>query len=219
MSPIRRSGRRANKVAKPAPFCRADANPPPIATIRGGNTRLEWPEGIALDASGKIYVANSGFAPDFAGSITVYATGADGHVAPFATISGAKTGLRDCSAIALDPSGRIYVANGGGKFPGSVNVYPAGGHGDIAPIAIIGGPKTKLSSPAGIALDSKGRIYVVNPSKLPSSSSIQVYAAGSNGDAAPIATISGDQTELGNPQGVALDSNDDIYSQTMVWFR
>ncbi len=189
----------------------ADVNPPPIATIRGGNAQLNWPEGIALDSSGKIYIANSGVAPDFVGSITAYATNADGNVAPSATISGAKTGLRDCSAIALDSSGRIYVADGGGKFPGSVNVYPAGGHGDIAPIAVIGGSKTGLSSPTGVALDSKGRIYVTNTSKDPSSSAVEVYPAGSNGDVAPIATINGDQTELGNPQGVALDSNDNIF--------
>ena len=45
---------------------------PLIGVISGGNTRLQLPEGIALDSSGKINVANPGIAPDYAGSITIF---------------------------------------------------------------------------------------------------------------------------------------------------
>ena len=103
------------------------------------------------------------------------------------------------------------MTNGGRKFPGTVNVYPADGNANIAPIAIIAGLKTELSSPTGIALDSKGQIYVTNASKVPSFSAVEVYPVGSNGDVAPIATIRGNRTGLTNPQGVTLGANGDIY--------
>src|SRR6266581_804323 len=50
---------------------RATGNATPSAMITGGSTGLNRPVGIALDAAGRIYVANSGN-----NSITVYAAGA-----------------------------------------------------------------------------------------------------------------------------------------------
>ena len=42
---------------------------------------------------------------------------------------------------------------------------------------------------------------------------VNVYASGSNGDVAPIATISGSNTGLGYPDEIAVDSNLNVY----VW--
>ena len=54
----------------------------------GASTGLNGPTGIALDAAGNLYVANT-----LGNSITVYAPGASGDAAPVATISGGHTGL------------------------------------------------------------------------------------------------------------------------------
>lgn len=91
----------------------ANGNVTPIATIAGSNTGLRGPQGLAIDANGTLYVSNFGVLPGNlpANSITVYAPGASGNVAPIATIGGPNTGLRRPSAVALDASGRIYVAN------------------------------------------------------------------------------------------------------------
>ena len=56
-----------------------------------------------------------------------------------------------------------------------------------------------------MALDSTGNLYVSN------SDSITVYAPSAPGNAAPIRTISGAQTGLSNPLGVALDSAGCLY--------
>jgi sugar lactone lactonase YvrE len=64
----------------------------PTARIAGGNTGLSFPKGIALDAAGRIYVANTT-------SITVYETGASGNAAPIATIVGGNTGLAGATYI------------------------------------------------------------------------------------------------------------------------
>jgi len=57
------------------------------------------PEGVAVDASGKIYVANAGRGS----SITVYAANPSGTLneAPLATITGTNTGLNVASGIAV----------------------------------------------------------------------------------------------------------------------
>jgi sugar lactone lactonase YvrE len=191
----------------------ANADTPPIATIRGGNTRLDGPAPIVIGASGKIYVANAEY-PGSAGSVNVYQAGAQGNVAPIATIRGKKTGLHWCSGIALDSSDRIYVTNGGGasKLAPSITVYPADANGDLAPISTIAGRRTGLISPTGIALDSRGTIYVADAGRsFPSPGRVEVYPAGSNGNVAPIATISGKATHLYAPAAIALDSRARIY--------
>jgi len=176
-------------------------NEAPIATIYGSNTGMEGPGGIAVDSSGKIYV--TGPVLDAEGRLTgsegvaVYAAGSNGNVAPIAAITGNNTGLISPSGIAVDSSGKIYVADVGpnGNGPGSVFVYAAGSNGNVAPIAAISGSNTGLEVPApGIAVDSSGKIYVADDGPNGNGpGSVFVYAAGSNGSAAPIAAISGEQ--------------------------
>jgi DNA-binding beta-propeller fold protein YncE len=221
----------------------------PIGVIGGPKTGLADPQGITLDSSGKIYVANSGSEFDENDSITVYAAGSTGNVAPTATISGLNTGLDEPAGIALDSSRNIYVANEDG-FANSITVYPAGSNGNATP-TIISGSATKLSNPAGIAFDSTGsNIYVANDgliTEYPATSSgnvaptttitssdisfqvhgialdssnniyvtnedlIEVFAAGSTGSSTPTSVISGSNTDLDVPFGITLDSTADIY--------
>jgi DNA-binding beta-propeller fold protein YncE len=79
----------------------SDGNVLPIATISGTNTELSFPQGLALDSSVNIYVANFS-------TITVYAAGSKGNVAPIATIGGSNTGITELVGLALDSSGNIH---------------------------------------------------------------------------------------------------------------
>ena len=76
-------------------------NEAPLATITGSNTGLNNPAGIAVDASGMIYVTNT-YDRTF-GSITVYAANPSGTLneAPLATITGSNTGLYFPTGIAV----------------------------------------------------------------------------------------------------------------------
>jgi hypothetical protein len=172
----------------------ANGDAAPIATIRGSNTGLNYPLGIALDGAGNIYVANFG-----ASNILIFAAGASGNATPTAAIpiAGGNTAV----GIAVDGAGNIYVTNFGGN---SITVYAAGASGNATQIV---GNNTGLSDPYGIALDGAGNIYVANPGNL----SITVYAAGASGNATPIATIAGDMTGLNIPYGIALDGAGNIY--------
>src|SRR3989449_1756672 len=183
----------------------------PMAVIVGGDTRLESPVAVALDATGHIYLANFGVAVP---SITVYAPGASGNALPMAVITGDQTGLCDPFAIALDAAGKLYVAN---HCANSITVYAPGANGNVAPDhAIVGdqivGDHTGLSSPSGLALGASGSIYVANQGDLfGENASVEVFSSGASGNATPLARIAGASTGLIAPAGLALDAAGNIY--------
>jgi hypothetical protein len=86
-----------NSVTVHAPG--ANGNVPPIAVIQGGNTGLSQPVGIAVGFGHRLYVTNFGLPRPY--TVTVYPAGANGDVAPLATLTGSATGLAQPVAIAL----------------------------------------------------------------------------------------------------------------------
>ena len=195
----------------------SNAGTPPIGSIEGDKAGISSPFAVAVDKAGKVYVTNQvdGYEDD--GSITVYPAGRVGNVAPIAKIAGTrtgdKTGLKSPIGLAVDGSNKLYVLNEfGDSGSGSITIYSPGASGNVAPEATIadaaGGKHTQLHSPAGLALDAAGNIYVTNDR---ASNSITVYPAGSKGDVAPKAIISGSNTGLSTPRGIAIDSSGNIY--------
>ena len=195
----------------------SNAGTPPIGSIEGDKAGISSPFAVAVDKAGKVYVANQVDGYDNDGSITVYPAGSVGDVAPVAKIAGTrtgdKTGLKSPIGLAVDGSNKLYVLNEfGDSGSGSITIYSPGASGNVAPEATIadaaGGKHTQLHSPAGLALDAAGNIYVTNDR---ASNSITVYPAGSKGDVAPKAIISGSNTGLATPRGIAIDSSGNIY--------
>lgn len=178
----------------------ATGNVKPIQEITGPKTRLAHPHGIAVDGSGKIYVAN--LAPS---SVTVYAAGATGNAKPIEIISGSKTELTTPLGIALDSAnGDIYVSNGesGRSELGSITAYAAGSHGDVSPIGVIQGSKTRLYYPHYIAFDATRNIEVTNYNNT-----VTFYSARRTGNIAPVRIIAGIHTRIKDPIEVAVDSS------------
>jgi NHL repeat-containing protein len=172
----------------------------PITVISGSSTQLTQVEGIVVDRSGTIYVANHD-----TGTIVGFAPGASGNVAPSVVIGGMNTGLFAPQGLALDDSGNLYVTNCGacgGPQAGNYDVeeFSAGSNGNVAPVRRIGGPHTQFNQPWDIALDNRGRLFVVNSR----GNSIEVFGQRAHGDEAPIRVISGSNTQLNAPQGVAV---------------
>ncbi len=187
----------------------SNGNVAPNSTIGSFNAGLDGPQGIALDASGNIYVANASNS-----TVTVYPAGSNGSLAPIRTIGGSNTGLNHPTAIALDASSNIYVTNSGSEGGGTdtVTIYPAGSNGNVTPSSTIGGSNTGLSEPAGVALDASSNIYVTNSgSGSGGTGTVTVYRAGSSGSITPSSTIGGSNTGLGKPAGIALNASGDIY--------
>jgi len=166
------------------------------------------PTAVATPAPPKltatIYVSNGN-------SVTAYAPGSYGNVAPINVISDRSDLLRSPWGIALDSAGNIYVASFDSGGRGAISMYKAGSSGVSVPTATISGMRTGLDNPFGIAVDSSGKIYVANFAGGHGRGSVTIYPAGGNGDVAPIATIIGDDTGLDNPSGIAVDSSGKIY--------
>jgi hypothetical protein len=188
---------------------RLNGNVPPDFTIRGN--AVSSGSGVAAYYN-TVYVVN--FGTNFPGFIAVFEVGLGGHTSQLSTIAGDATGLDNSFSVAVDSGGKIYVANCC-LDKSKVLVYARGAKGNVAPIATIAGSNTGLDlvQPTGIAVDGAGRIYVANSSgRTPNSSSVTVYARGTNGNASPIATITGPHTQLSPTlQGIAVDTDGTIF--------
>jgi sugar lactone lactonase YvrE len=192
-------------------------NAVPIATIGSfgatDKTTLGGPVALAVDATGEIFVANSQ-----GDGIVIYAPDSNGNVPPMRMIAGSSTKLDSPVALAIDSSGDLYVLNatGGPHNRGSVTIYPPGGGGNVAPVRSISGTanadQTGLTNAGGLAVDGRNNIYVANDGSIGVGfDSVTIYPAGSNGNVAPTATISGPLTQLQQPSSVAVDSIGNIF--------
>jgi NHL repeat len=205
-------GSESGYKGKPAPavlfFGRsANGNASPVGEISGSKTMLgPTPAGLAMDSHGNIYVANITYTAD--STITVYAAGAEGNVAPIRTIAGTKTLLNHPAGIAIDSQDELYVANQT-NLNSRITIYASNANGDVAPIRTIGGKKTGLNYPWGLAFDSQSNLYVGNQTNP---GSVTVYAPTANGNAAPLRTIAGLATKLAEPAGLAVDASGYLYA-------
>jgi hypothetical protein len=182
----------------------AKENQTPVETIAGKNTGMLQPSGIAVDTAGRIYVSDFFAGPGYAGSVFVYAAGANGDVKPIATIT---NGINMPKGIALDGSGNVYVANFEG--PG-VTVYSAGTYALLRTIGV----HANLGYVQGVAVDPSGKTFVINanytgaPVMSNSGASIFVFAAGTS---RLIQTITGSRTGMVTLEGVAAGSKGQIF--------
>jgi hypothetical protein len=123
--------------------------------ISGPDTKISQPRGLALDAAGKIMVANSATPA----GITVYpnAATATGDVAPVVNITGSNTHFQSPGQIALNrnvSNGELYVLD---PLAASVLIFTNASTtgGNVAPARTISGSNTGLTASAmnGLAID------------------------------------------------------------------
>jgi hypothetical protein len=165
----------------------------PQRQISGGSSGLSDPVGIGLDAQSNIYVVN--FAVP---SVEVFGSSS---TTPVRTIVGPDTGLSQPIAIAVDGAGTVYALNQGSD---AVTVYAPGATGDVKPTRTIAGASTGIATPQGIALDSSSNVWVTNLlSGQPGM--VTVFAAGANGDVAPMARVTGNASNYTfHPFGITI---------------
>ena len=89
----------------------------------------------------------------------------------------------------------------------SVTVHLRTASGNVAPLRTLQGAETKLLVPAGIAVDTvNNEIVVANLGDPPTQlASITVYSRTASGAAGPLRIISGGETLLNLPVGIAVD--------------
>jgi sugar lactone lactonase YvrE len=177
------------------------------------------PAGQAVDGQGNLYIADFGnnvirkITPS--GVVSTYAgTGQAGYVNGAAT-SASLTGTSDAvaefsnpQAVTVDGSGNIYVADQGNNAIRKIT--PAGRVTTLAGRRSRGfidgtGANAAFSNPSGVAVDSKGNVYVADGGN---SSLRKITPAG------VVTTLVGNpsQTSLLNyPSGLAIDTDGGIY--------
>jgi sugar lactone lactonase YvrE len=131
---------------------------------RGTNARFESPRGLAIDASGNLYVADyeAGIRRvDPSGNVTTVLTG--GHCGSRDMLLGDQDGPFD---VKVDSAGNLYeaLANCVRKIDPSGAVTTVAGNGASGPIDGTGGPSgtAEFAYVSGIALDPAGNIFVAD---------------------------------------------------------
>ncbi|HEY6343299.1 MAG TPA: protease pro-enzyme activation domain-containing protein [Bryobacteraceae bacterium] len=182
--------------------------------------RLWYPEGVAVDASGNLYIADSGNARirsvNSSGVITTWVGGAtnDGGLGVFGL-------LNQPSGVVRDSAGNTYIAD-----TNNHRVRMVAANGTIATVAGTGvsgfagdggaATSAQLNLPNGLALDSAGNLYIADTNnsrvrKVDGSGNITTVAGNgvccvSTGDGG-LATSAG----IGTPYGLAVDSSGNLY--------
>jgi len=192
----------ASPTPKPVPTRKLTPTPTPTRTPKPTATptpqKTPTPTAMPTLSEANLYVLSNGGA----GRVHVYPAGSNGDTSPIRSISSNGYGGSNAFGIALDTSGDIYLANTNGD---SIIEYSAGSDGNVAPVATISGPNTGLvnsADPMSVAVDSQGNIYAAGTAN----GAVMEYPAGSNGNVAPIATISN-----ANSVRLILDRRDDLY--------
>ncbi len=176
------------------------------------SAELNFPEGIAVDSSGNLYIADTGNhvirKVDTTGNITTIAgiAGQIGAIGDNGLATSAE--LSFPSAVALDSSGNLFIADTGNseirKIVGS-NIFCVLGCG------ITGG---SLDHPNALAVDASGAVYIADTeqhSVVKYSGVTRTVLAGTgnlgfSGDGGPAVNA-----QFDTPEGLAMDAAGSIY--------
>ena len=183
----------------------------------GASAKFSTPSGVAVDASGNVYVADtnnhrirkitsSGVVSTFAGS----------GVAGFSDGSATVAKFNYPTGITIDTAGNLYIAD---KTNHRIRkITPSGLVSTIAGSGIAGftdaaGILAKFNSPSGIAIDSSGNLFIADTSnhriRMIDSNNIVTTYAGSG--VAGYADGTGTVARFNFPTGIAVNGMGNVY--------
>ena len=183
------------------------------------SSSLYWPQGVGMDASGNLWIADTSNGRvrkvSTSGIITTQAGGGsvgDGGPGAFAKFSFPQ-------AVAVDNSGNTYVADTSGnrvrKISANGTITTVAGNG-TASYSGDGGAATaaSLNSPGGVAVDASGNLFIADSyncciRKVSSAGTITTFAGtycGYSGDGGQAVNA-----RLSSTAGIALDQAGNLY--------
>ena len=176
----------------------AEGEEKPLRVIQGPETGLADPHGIFIDAqNNEIFVANHD-SYHLAETSQEESTDVQGQLA------------RGIATISV-PQARLQPRASSGKFvEPSIIVFSRTAENNASPVRVIRGPKTELSLPMKVFVDTvHNEIFVANSG----SNSILVFSRTANGDVSPLRKIEGPATKLKKPVGLFVDlKNDEVWA-------
>ncbi len=183
----------------------------------GSAASFKYPSGVAVDASGNIYVAdynnNKIRKVSAAGVVTTFAgTGAQGSKDGTA----ASASFYYPKGVAVDAVGNVYVADWGNNKIRKVS--PAGVVSTLAGTGLKGvadgiGDSANFYNPIGVAVDTAGNVYVAdevnNIIRKVSATGVVTTVAGDGEQGSTDGA--GLSASFNNPKGVAVDIAGNVY--------
>ena len=153
------------------------------------NPNVAYPQGIAVDNTGALYVADVANAAVYKETVNYYG---------YYVLAAIGSGFTQPYGVAVDAAGNVYVADSGNDA-----VYKLTPTNGSYTQAVVG---YGFTAPMGVAVDGLGNIYIAD------------YGNGVNPGAVYVETFSNGsytQTQItgtfNTPQGVAVDGNGDIF--------
>ena len=183
----------------------------------GGAARFSYPQGVAVDQQGNIYVADTGnqrirkITP--AGVVTTLAGSGDNGSA-----DGAGTAARFANpiAIAVDAAGMVYVSDAGNNAIRKIT--PQGVVTTLAGSGMFGatdglGTGARFNFPHGLAVSTRGDVYVADFSnnrirKITPAGVVTTFAGSAIAGAADGVSAA---ATFNTPTGIAIDAQDNLY--------
>lgn len=199
------------------------AGQPGSADGIGSAAQFNYPEGITLDATGSLYVADTTSNTIRKISATAAVTTIAGSVLQAGSVDGTGGAARfnNVNGIATDAAGNAYVADSRNQTirkitrAGVVSLFagtPGLSFGGFAD----GGPGTAMfRSPGGVASDSAGNMYVADTSneaiRKITPDGVVSTLAGSGAGIPGLADGTGAAAQFNNPTGIATDAAGNVY--------
>lgn len=183
----------------------------------GSEARFRSPQGIAIDSSDNMYIADQNnyrirkMTPS--GVVTTYAgTGGSGNInGPVATAE-----LGSINSVAVDAAGNVYVTDG--SYHSIRKITPAGIVSTVAGGGVSGyvdanGTAARFSNPQGIDVDASGNIYVADANnrrirKITPSGDVTTFA-GSGTNAQTDGT--GTAAAFATPNDIVVDASGNLF--------
>lgn len=180
----------------------------------GSAAKFDYPNGIALDASGNLYVTShyshkikkitpNGVVTTFAGSILGDLNG-----------TGTAARFNYPSGITIDASGNLYVCD---QFNHKIKkITPAGVvttvAGSTEGFVDANGPNAKFSTPIGIAVDATGNLFVCDNAnekirKITPQGDVSTFVGSTQGDV----NGTGTAVKLDAPRKIFIDASGNLY--------
>lgn len=179
----------------------------PAAPAETLATALSGPSGLALDASGNMWV--SSWSSDSLDMYTPAARNSGGALPPTTVIVSAA--LNNANGIAFDAHGDLWVANCGGGNLLEYSAAQLAAGGSQAPNATLSSGTTLLC-PYFLAFDANGNVWVADDSldHVVEYSAAQLAAGGST-TPVPVETIGSNNGSLNHTTAVAFDAAGNLW--------
>jgi len=207
----------------------ADGADPPLRVLQGPKTGIVQPDTLYVDLVHDEMVVESGD-----NAVLVFSRTANGDVAPLRRIGGPNTHINNIYGLTVDASrDLIIVANrvemGGRESNDGILIFNRTDNGNVAPRAMISGPRTGIIKIRQIVADeTRGQIFVTvknnfeaynvadnrpSPWDPDKTGFIGVWNITDNGDVPPRGVIKGPASGLVWPAGVAINpANHEVYA-------